>query len=50
MLLPKTTDQRTTDFLNALEAITVLGDIAKRNPEIIILAGLVLLFVGLLIL
>lgn len=42
-------DQKTRDFVNALQSIAVLTDIAKRDPGIIILAGLVLLFVGLLL-
>lgn len=42
-------DQKTRDFVNALQSIAVLADIAKRDPGIIILAGLVLVFVGLLL-
>lgn len=46
-MIPENYNQQTTDLVNALEAITVLVDIAKRSPEIIVLVGLVLLFVGL---
>jgi len=46
-MIPQNYNQKTTDLVNALEAISVLADIAKRSPEIIILVGLVLLFVGL---
>jgi len=42
-------DQKTTDLVNALESIAVLADIAKRSPEMLILAGLILLFIGILI-
>jgi len=49
-MIPQKYDQQTTDLINSLEAVAVLADVAKRSPEIIILVGLILLFVGLFML
>ena len=46
-MITRNHDRQTVDLVNTLEAIALLADVAKRSPEIIILAGLVLLFVGL---
>ena len=48
-MIPQKYDQKTTDLVNALESIAVLVDIAKRSPEMLILAGLILLFIGILV-
>lgn len=47
-LLEKIQNTKQADLVNALNAMAVLADVAKREPMIILIAGLVLLLVGLL--
>jgi len=41
-------NQQQADFVNAMNAISTLVDIAKRDPLILVLAGAILLFIGIL--
>ncbi|MEW6044035.1 MAG: hypothetical protein AB1608_07200 [Thermoproteota archaeon] len=41
-------NQRQTDLVNALNAMSTLVDIAKRDPLVLLVAGLILVFVALI--
>jgi len=45
--LEKLQNTKQVDLVNALNAMAVLADIAKREPMIILIAGLALLLLGL---
>jgi predicted membrane protein len=46
--LEKLQNTKQADLVNALNALAVLVDVAKREPMLILIAGLALLLVGLL--